>query len=65
MFFQGSTKSTGMGLGLYMVRKAVRRLGGEVKLEKLDGLTTFTVVLPESEMMQICPAAVQGKLTIA
>ncbi len=53
MFFQGSTKSTGMGLGLYMVRKAVRRLNGEVKLERKDGLTTFSVLLPESEVMHV------------
>lgn len=53
MFFKGSTKSVGMGLGLYMVRKAVRRLGGQVKLEHKDALTTFTVVLPASELMTI------------
>ncbi|AHM58284.1 sensor histidine kinase [Flammeovirgaceae bacterium 311] len=55
MFFQGSTKSTGMGLGLYMVRKAVRKLNGEVKLEKKDGLTTFSVLLPESEVLHVTP----------
>ncbi|WP_224999248.1 tetratricopeptide repeat-containing sensor histidine kinase [Cesiribacter sp. SM1] len=56
MFFQGSTKSTGMGLGLYMVRKAVRKLNGDVKLERKDGLTTFSVLLPESEVMHLIPA---------
>lgn len=65
MFFQGSTKSTGMGLGLYMVRKAVRRLGGEVKLERKDNLTTFTVVLPETDLMRICTAPKPTKVTAA
>lgn len=65
MFFQGSTKSTGVGLGLYMVRRAVRKLGGEVKLERFDGLTTFTVVLPASEMMRICPVSENRNVTAA
>ncbi len=65
MFFQGSTKSTGMGLGLYMVRKAVRRLGGEVKLERRDGLTTFAIAMPESDIMHINPVAENIKVTVA
>jgi signal transduction histidine kinase len=51
MFYQGSTKSTGTGLGLYMVRKAARKLGGDVILSKENGLTTFVVKLPQSDIL--------------
>ena len=35
IFYRGSEKSKGTGLGLYMVRKIAHRLGGEVHLEPL------------------------------
>ncbi|EMR01120.1 tetratricopeptide repeat protein [Cesiribacter andamanensis] len=63
MFFQGSTKSTGVGLGLYMVRKAVRKFVGEVKLDRQGELTTFTVILPESDLMRIVPVPKKTSLT--
>jgi PAS domain S-box-containing protein len=65
MFFQGSTKSTGVGLGLYMVRKAVRKFGGEVILDRQGGLTTFTVILPESDLMRIVPVPNKRKVVAA
>lgn len=46
MFFQGSTRSTGTGLGLYMVRKAAKRLGGDVRLRSENGHTVFEITLP-------------------
>ena len=46
MFFQGSTRSTGTGLGLYMVRKATKKLGGEIRLTSNNGLTVFEISLP-------------------
>lgn len=46
MFFQGSTRSTGTGLGLYMARKAAKRLGGDVKLRSENGHTVFEITLP-------------------
>lgn len=64
MFFQGSTKSTGMGLGLYMVRKAVSRLGGEIRLDKDDELTTFTILLPESDLMKLSPVSENLKVIV-
>ncbi|WP_017732942.1 tetratricopeptide repeat protein [Nafulsella turpanensis] len=49
MFFQGSTRSTGTGLGLYMVRKATKKLGGDICLNSVNGLTVFEISLPAAK----------------
>ncbi|MDX2212720.1 MAG: ATP-binding protein [Oculatellaceae cyanobacterium bins.114] len=36
----------GTGLGLAVVKRLVVRLGGEIRTQSLNGLTTFTVTLP-------------------
>lgn len=47
MFFRLSAKSTGSGLGLYIVKETVEKLKGEIYLESEEGKgTVFTVVLP-------------------
>jgi len=47
MFFRGSEKSYGNGLGLYLVDKAVKKLHGNIQLEsKENKFTTFTIVFP-------------------
>jgi signal transduction histidine kinase len=47
MYFRGSERSKGNGLGLYIVKKAVQKLEGSVKLTSGKGAgTTITVVLP-------------------
>jgi signal transduction histidine kinase len=47
MFFKGSEYSKGHGLGLYIVKKAVLALEGEVTAESEPGIfTKFEVVLP-------------------
>lgn len=44
MFFRATHKSTGAGLGLYAVKHAVKKLGGEISLESREGEgTTVTV----------------------
>ena len=48
MFFHGAAKSGGTGLGLYMSKKAIERLGGSIQL--LDGSeknTVFRIILPQ------------------
>ena len=46
-FFKGSTRYSGAGLGLYLVKKAVFNLGGEIKMSSQTGNgASFTVCLP-------------------
>ena len=48
MFFKGSPQSPGSGLGLYNVRLAVEKLGGEVMLVEQEGPgACFRIQLPK------------------
>lgn len=47
----GTTKSKGVGLGLYTCRELIRALGGRIEVESQRGSgTTFRVVLPSREI---------------
>jgi signal transduction histidine kinase len=47
MFFRANEHSKGSGLGLYIVKEALMKLSGSIRLESTIGLgTTFTIVLP-------------------
>ena len=47
MFYRGDKTSKGSGLGLYIVRNALEKLGGTYKLESTEGQgTSFTFTLP-------------------
>ena len=48
MFYRGSERSTGSGLGLYIVRKIVDQLRGHIQFTSDEGLTRFKVVLPQA-----------------
>jgi len=41
-----TTKSSGTGLGLSLCQKVVNAHGGDIRAERLDGLTVFRVILP-------------------
>jgi PAS domain S-box-containing protein len=58
MFFQGSTRSTGTGLGLYMVRKATKKMGGDIRLTSENGQTVFEITLPAAKAQPIQETAV-------
>ncbi len=45
MFFRGTTRSEGSGLGLFIVKDIVEKLKGEITLHS-EGSTKFTVLLP-------------------
>lgn len=48
MYFRATEKSIGNGLGLYLVNKAVNKLGGKVDLDSTYGKgTTISIELPE------------------
>ena len=48
MFYRGSQKSKGNGLGLYLVKKSVQKLQGEIRVESEEGeFTCFTISFPK------------------
>lgn len=47
MFFRATTKSQGIGLGLFGVRYGVEKLGGLITFQSVENVgTTFTIFLP-------------------
>jgi ligand-binding sensor domain-containing protein/signal transduction histidine kinase len=54
MFFRGSEKSKGNGLGLYIVKKIMFKLGGEVSVASEENkFTRFEIKLPLKEINKI------------
>jgi signal transduction histidine kinase len=50
LFFRGSERSKGHGLGLYLVQRALREIGGRIAVESKQGMfTEFTVRFREME----------------
>lgn len=48
MFYRASNRANGTGLGLYILKRSVDRLGGSIELEsKVDEGSTFTVRIPK------------------
>jgi signal transduction histidine kinase len=49
MFYRGTERSNGSGLGLYIVREIIEKMSGTIRVESVEGEgTTFTVILPVS-----------------
>lgn len=47
MFYRATEQSDGSGIGLYIVRNAVDKLGGQINVaSRLDQGTRFTIILP-------------------
>jgi signal transduction histidine kinase len=52
MFFRGSVRSVGNGLGLYIARKAAEKANGKISfMNNPDGGTTFTVEIPNNKIL--------------
>jgi signal transduction histidine kinase len=48
MFYRASIGTSGTGLGLYIVKEAVAKLNGEIKVSSVPGDgSKFTVFLPQ------------------
>ncbi|MEM0996993.1 MAG: ATP-binding protein [Bacteroidota bacterium] len=53
MFFRASLKSKGSGLGLYIVRNSVEKMGGMVRLKSQVGVgTEFIVEIPNAPVVE-------------
>lgn len=51
MFYRGTTDSRGSGLGLYIVKENLEKLGGTIDvISTLSEGTTFTIVIPKLEL---------------
>lgn len=51
MFYRASLSAEGTGLGLYITKEAVAKLGGDISFTSEEGKgTTFTVVLPHPKV---------------
>lgn len=46
MFYRGSEQSKGNGLGLFLAKRAVEMLEGQISFKSLRGETTFLVTIP-------------------
>jgi signal transduction histidine kinase len=48
MFYRTNDQSSGSGLGLYIVKETVKKLGGEVNVRsEVNNGTTFTITIPD------------------
>jgi signal transduction histidine kinase len=48
MFYRGSERSKGNGLGLYLVRKAVQKLHGNIEVDSEEGkYACFVISFPK------------------
>jgi len=57
MFYRGSDRVTGSGLGLFITREAVAKLGGNISLKSVYGEgSTFTVTFPKKVTVLPQPA---------
>ena len=57
MFFRGSEISQGNGLGLYLVKKAIDKLGGKIEVDSEEGkFTSFRVSIPKQKVPANVPA---------
>jgi signal transduction histidine kinase len=63
MFYRGTERSKGSGLGLYIVKETIAKMNGTIKVESVEGEgTSFIVKLPVSSnhnTKEISPAGTQ------
>lgn len=50
MFYRGSERSTGSGLGLYIVKKVMNHLKGSIDFSSSAGITTFKATFPNESV---------------
>ncbi|MDR6240361.1 tetratricopeptide repeat-containing sensor histidine kinase [Aureibacter tunicatorum] len=66
MYYRGNQSSTGSGIGLFIVKKAVERLEGEIKVEsKVSKGSAFAICLPYSREESNSPSRLTSSLESA
>jgi signal transduction histidine kinase len=54
MFFRGSSRNSGAGLGLYLTKAMLEKINGKVAIEStLNHGTTFLLVIPNRLYMSV------------
>ena len=47
MFYRGTDRSDGSGIGLYIVKNAIQKLNGQLSIDSAPHVgTTFTITIP-------------------
>ena len=66
MFYRASNRVDGTGLGLYIVKNALARLGGTVRVEsKVDSGTTFFIFIPDAgPQLEMASVSGESKLSL-
>jgi hypothetical protein len=63
MFYRAASKKTGAGLGLYIVKEVLTKLGGNVNVKSIQGQeTVFTVNIPQHRQ-ELVPTEVQKSIS--
>lgn len=56
MFYRATESSEGSGIGLYIVKEVVHKLGGTIDVQsKIGEGTTFTLLIPGADLLQMQP----------
>ncbi len=64
MFQRATDRADGSGLGLYIVKKALEKIRGSIKVQsEIDSGTTFTITIPKGKACEIKETE-QKELTI-
>ena len=59
MFYRATEQSDGSGIGLYIVKNAVEKLGGTISVHSEVGIgTTFTIILPNRSADRVAEPAI-------
>jgi signal transduction histidine kinase len=62
MFYRATEQSDGSGIGLYIVKNAVEKLGGAISVDSKPGFgTTFTIMLPNRISQTIADIQLEAK----
>jgi signal transduction histidine kinase len=66
MFYRGTEKSQGSGLGLYIVKEAIQKMKGTIRVESVEGAgTSFFVTIPLQETHMTASSGQSNHLVVS